>query len=345
MANVITNKFYHVFSAGKYPQGEISLQFINNVAKNYDKNFHEAPVWIGHPSADVEPEALGWIEEVKAEDGKLYVSFSDISDELKELTSNKKFKKCSVELVEFSVDGKIKPYLYAIGLTNRPAVKGLPDIKFSEKIMYDGEVKSKTIFTNNINFQKNMNEAIKKFAEKLGINISEYNTDESVLEYAANCIGKLKEKFSDEPDSINSLSLMVSKYTETIDELKNKISDQDKVINDFKEKEIKFKDTQVNNLLESAVLQKKITPAQKESLKAFAVADFDNCKKYVDGLPEQKLLEKTNFTNVNLEMKKVNKDITYEVLLDEVKKNPKFANNFTEEEIIKMKESSKTFGK
>jgi hypothetical protein len=44
MIEINGDKYYHVFTAGKYPQGEISDDFLKQAANNYNPvNFHEAP--------------------------------------------------------------------------------------------------------------------------------------------------------------------------------------------------------------------------------------------------------------------------------------------------------------
>jgi hypothetical protein len=41
-------KFFEVFKAGKYPQGKFTKAEIQELAKNYDPSFCEAPITLDH---------------------------------------------------------------------------------------------------------------------------------------------------------------------------------------------------------------------------------------------------------------------------------------------------------
>ena len=255
--------YYHVFTAGKYPQGEISNEFLMQAANNYNPvDFHEAPVWIGHPSKETaEPEALGWIDKLIAKSEKLYVSFSFISEKLKSLIENKKFKRCSVELVTFNVAGQDFPYLYAIGITNRPAVKGLEPITFIEPVTFAGhnfktdDISRKLHFNSEIKLQNKtgtskMNE-LKKLAEKLNLDVIKFDTDDKLskeivrlFDDKSNEIQLLKNKNAKLLEN-ESTAESGAKYTELLNELS------------------KLKKARAGELIENAMLTKKLLPSQK----------------------------------------------------------------------------------
>lgn len=78
------SKLFKVFIAGKYPQGEITESDIKEIAENYSPTYHEAPLTLDHKR---EGSALGWIESVIAKGKELWVSFSKVSEEARQLTS------------------------------------------------------------------------------------------------------------------------------------------------------------------------------------------------------------------------------------------------------------------
>lgn len=281
------NKLREVFRAGEYWQWNdakqkqekvvVTAEDINEIAESYDTGFHQAPFFIGHPEISGAP-ALAWVGACVAENGVLYISCSEVSQEAMELTEKGFYKKVSVEIYRFEKDGKTVKYLGAIGLTNMPLVKSLPIWKwsFSEEHKRNTGYKEKYSLTadNNFNFTNSNNnikmhltEVVKKFAERLGISVSDSSTDSAVLEYASQCIDKLKKKFSDDPESVNSLSLFVAKCSEQLDKLSS-----------LQEDVKKFADEKAELLIGAALDSKKIVEAQKENFLKFAKNNYDDTK-------------------------------------------------------------------
>ena len=122
-------KFFEVFKAGKYPQGNFTKKEIAQIAKNYDPTFCEAPITIDHQQSGP---AYGWVETVKAEGDKLKVAFKDVPETFEKDVNDGKYKKVSVELYR-NLEGK-GAYLKAVSFLGAaiPQVKGLEAIKFME---------------------------------------------------------------------------------------------------------------------------------------------------------------------------------------------------------------------
>lgn len=122
-------KFFEVFRAGKYPQGEFTEADVKAIAANYDPKFCEAPITIDHSGKGP---AFGWVEAVKAEGVKLMVAFRDVAEGLKESVDAGAYKKVSVEFFR-NVEGR-KPYLKAVSFLGAatPQVKGLEPITFKD---------------------------------------------------------------------------------------------------------------------------------------------------------------------------------------------------------------------
>ncbi|MCL2602717.1 MAG: hypothetical protein FWD91_07895, partial [Treponema sp.] len=121
-----------VFKAGKYPQGDWSVERVKKFVDAYDpENNIEAPVVIGHRAFgfdDSYQNAHGWVKSLRMDnEGNVYATINDFSKEAREAIEEKKLRYISVELFEFD---KIKkddpPYLRAIALLGRdtPAIAG-----------------------------------------------------------------------------------------------------------------------------------------------------------------------------------------------------------------------------
>ena len=119
-----------IFRAGSYPQGEITEEDIDEIVKNYDPTYHEAPVVIGHPEHD--SPAYGWVSKLKRVGKSLFAKFRDVTDELKELVRAGRYKKISVALYP-DLDGK-GLYLRHVGFLGAqpPQVKGLEPVRLNE---------------------------------------------------------------------------------------------------------------------------------------------------------------------------------------------------------------------
>jgi hypothetical protein len=332
-------EYYWVFTAGDYPQGKFSVADVKQIAENYDPEFCEAPFWIGHPSMDAEPEALAWVGGCYADDeGKLYVWFSSIDQELIDLVNSKKFKRCSIELWKF--DSKPGWYLYAIGLTNRPQISNLKPMEFAHAGLHFGGVvaqralinmksilsfkqKDKKFFTNqNLTNTKMTSTELKQFAESKGIDTADCKSD-------ADLIKKVSAFFSQVEVDLNDAKQKVVKFTADTKTLEEKIAE-------FELKELK-------TIIQFGIQAKRIVPTQEESLLRNFAKNPEGLKAFINEQPVQTLFEADVIDKskaVNPEISKFTKDgkqMTYVAFLAECKQNPKFAEQFTNEEIAKLR--------
>lgn len=327
-------KYYHVFTAGNYTQANITEDDLMEISSTYDPvNFHEAPVWLGHPNeqeGDCEPEALAWIDSVMAVGNKLYVSFAYISDKMKQLIESQAFKRVSVEIVKYNTDdGKQFLYLYAVGLTNRPAVKGLEPISFSGH-------KSNPKFTERLAFNEKfinhnnqtMNQYLIKVAESVGLDISKFTTDSSLQEAINLKFNELKAEAEKKPEPAPAPA-----DNPAVAELQSKL--------DLIEEE------RIADLVDSAVRDFKILPAHKDTWKALAKSNFKIAKASIENMSVHKdLADKVikpgqtsgsidfsdkKFTNAN------GQKITYK---DYLSMEDSDQNMFTDEEVAELRKSS-----
>jgi hypothetical protein len=333
-------KYYHVFTAGNYPQANISPEQVNQMAFYYNPNFHEAPVWRGHPDDNTgndEPEALGWIAPVIASDGKLFISFTHVSDELKNLVDSKKFKYTSIEIKKYKLSSNdVICYLWAMGLTNRAAVPGLEPLNFDEgdnfilphdfkqsHYKFTEDFKAENIvetikFVIPINFNNsnsnNMNQLLINTAKLFNLDLSKFVTDESLAE-------AIKVKFNENAANVTSLN---SKITE----LEGKIANPSGNTTVMKAKIEKLEGEKVIELVDHAVEQKKILPKDKENYILLAKANYDATKTAFASMPVhpalagQQVVSGIPTGDINLDdpkfMKADGKKLTYE----EIAKTP-----------------------
>lgn len=327
--------FYKVFECGKIPSymdpsKKYNENYIAEVAKNYDPvNIHEAPFWIGHPEYFTEPRSGGWIKRVLAIGKELYVSFSEVYPWLKELFNSGEFKKCSVEMgdLEINSDGQAIPYLWALGATNIPAVKGLPALSFPDadhKMSDNSLLKGKVCFSL-MNFDYD-NPGQTKFSNKLNL-----YTEMDNIKKLAETLGVTVPEGANEADITSSIETKIA-------EIK---ASEAKAIKDLQD----TNDNAAVKLVDNAVELGKITPAQRDEFLNFAKASYQTCVKVLDTIPAKDLtggdlISKGRFQNITDVKNPELSNVTYEDVL----RNPeKFIGVLKEDEILNLKKGSVRF--
>ena len=307
----------------------------------YNPNFHEAPVWRGHPDDNTgndEPAALGWVAPVISTDGKLLIAFSHVSDELKNLVDSKKFKYTSIEIKKYKLtSGDIVCYLWAVGLTNRAAVPGLEPLNFDEgdnfilphdfkqtHYKFTEDFKAENIVEtikfvipinfNNQNSNNDMNQFLINTAKLFGLDLSKFTTEEALSD-------AIKIKFNENAATITSLN---SKVTELI----NANPSGNTELTVMKAKIEKLEGEKVIELVDHAIEQKKILPKDKENYTLLAKANYDATKVAFASMPVhptlagQQVVAGIPTGDINLEdpkfMKADGKKLTY----DDITKTP-----------------------
>ncbi|WP_319405140.1 hypothetical protein [uncultured Desulfosarcina sp.] len=116
-------------------------ELIEKAIETFDPAFHEPPAVIGHPK-DNAP-AYGWVEALKKGVsngiGVLLAKFKQVNPQFVELVRNGSFKKRSAC---FYPDGRLRHVGFLGALP--PAVKGLPDVRFSEGPFFSFELSEAT---------------------------------------------------------------------------------------------------------------------------------------------------------------------------------------------------------
>lgn len=114
-----------------------TTDYLKEVVASYDPATHESPAVIGHPK-DNHP-AYGWVKALSFDEGSgtLYANFEQVDPTFEAMLKAGRFKKRSASFyppTHPSNPTKGKPYLRHVGFLGAqpPAVKGLPDMAFSE---------------------------------------------------------------------------------------------------------------------------------------------------------------------------------------------------------------------
>lgn len=270
-------KFFEVFKAGTYPQGKFSKTQVEELAKNYDPKFCEAPITLDH---EQKGPAYGWVSELKAENGKLKASFKDLSDELKEFVQSGKYKKISVEIYR-NLEGK-QPYLKAVSFLGAsiPQIKGMETVEFKEGESDIFEFEAVIDEDDETQFGED-SEKLKKKISELEKEIATFKESNKKLE----TIKSLKTKINSLSEELAAFKEEASGKEELEQELnKLKSSIKKKDFDDFIDKQIE-KGTLVpaNKDLVFSVLNE-LDNEQKFGEEANVISDF---KSFIESLPNQ----------------------------------------------------------
>ena len=116
-----------------------TLENCVDLAESYDPSLSEAPAVIGHPKLTAP--AYAWAKSFEVKDGLVYAKLDQINPEFAEAYNAGSYKKRSLSIYLPDSPGNPKPghyYARHIGFLGAaaPAIKGLPDVSFSES---DGE--------------------------------------------------------------------------------------------------------------------------------------------------------------------------------------------------------------
>ena len=275
-------KFFEVFRAGKYPQGEFTKKQVAEIAANYDPKFCEAPITIDHEQTGP---AYGWVDTAKAEGDILKVSFKDTPQEFQDEVNSGKYKKVSIELYK-NLEGK-GPYLKAVSFLGAaiPQVKGLEPVKFmeGESEIYEFEVET----DDSEKFSAEEIEDLKKQVSELESQVAKYKQKDQKLE----TIKSLKEKISSLNDEVKSFKEKAEGKEEIEQELNNiKTTLKNKEFEEFIEKQInEGKLVPANKDVVLSVFQE-LDTVKKFGEDSQVISDF---KAFIESLPKQITFEET----------------------------------------------------
>lgn len=260
MAEITTD----VFAIGKWNGLEFSLRDLQAIASNFKTLFdiHKPPVKIGHndeqPLVDGQP-ALGWVEDLWVEGTQLMAKLVDVPDIVARAIKKKLYRKVSIEL-DFGVDhprGKFDMVLSAIALLGAdiPAVSTLSDLD---------------AFMSRCQFSASRHASFSAIA---GNASEELDMDtQKALEQLTARFDKLQEQLTE------ANSKLATAQAENAD-LKKQVetfaaADKARTEEEAKQK-IVLARTNITTMLEDAVKDERITPAQREKYSRMLGVDDD----------------------------------------------------------------------
>ena len=295
-------KFYEVFKAGTYPQGKFSKKEIEQIAKNYDPKFCEAPITIDHQQSGP---AYGWVDTVKAEDDKLKVSFKDIPEEFEKDVNQGKYKKVSVELYR-NLEGK-GAYLKAVSFLGAatPQVKGLEPIKFMEAEADTYEFEEQTQEDKNDKDTKETEQFSQEEIDDLKNQVAELETQ----------LATFKEN-NKKAETIKSLKSKIAELTSEVLSFKEKANGKEEIEQELNSIKTAIKKKEYDDFIEKQIDEGKLVPANKNVVLS-VLQELDNVKKFgedsqvvsdfkafIESLPKQITYEETATKNKHVNTKK-----------------------------------------
>jgi len=130
----------HIFSAGRHTAMsgqtiDFTQRDVMMTAVAYTPSRHEAPLVVGHPSADAP--AYGWVAGLTSRSGQLEARLSQVDPAFAEMVRAGRFKKVSASFYAPDAPNNPSPgvyYLRHVGFLGAqpPAVKGLRAPEFAE---------------------------------------------------------------------------------------------------------------------------------------------------------------------------------------------------------------------
>ena len=264
-------KFFEVFKAGTYPQGNFTQAEVRELAKNYDPEFCEAPITLDH---EQKGPAYGWVESLKEENGTLKASFKDLADDLKEFVQKGKYKKISVEIYR-ELEGK-KPYLKAVSFLGAsiPQVKGMKAVEFrdaeSETYVFDTtggtgvtDITGGTNTTGGTGTTDTTDET-----EELKTTIKELEKQIADFQEKAKKNTEIKELKS----QVKDLNIQLAKF-------KNEAEGKEELARELKEIKENLRNKDFNEFIDKQIETGILTPANKDAVFSI-LCDLDNVKKF-----------------------------------------------------------------
>ena len=249
-------KFFEVFKAGNYPQGKFTKAEVEELAKNYDPSFCEAPITLDH---EQKGPAYGWVENLKEDGGVLKATFKDLSDDLKEFVNQGKYKKISIEIYR-ELEGK-KPYLKAVSFLGAsiPQVKGMQAVEFkegkSDTYIFEAEIQDSE--------EDEDTEVLKATIDDLTKQVADFKEK-----------AKKNTEIKDLKSQVKDLSIQLARF-------KDDAAGKDELAKELKDIKDNLRTKDFNEFIDKQIESGTLTPAQKDAVFSI-LCDLDNVKKFDD---------------------------------------------------------------
>lgn len=258
--------------------------------ENFDNKVRKTDIAI---DTEHQPEkgAAAWIKHLSVEEGKLY-AFVEWTEWGKELLNSKTFKYISPEFQFYYIDSEtgeeFKNVLLGAALTNRPFLKNMEPVLFSEKILKQngGSREMKKLFEKiGLSEKATEDEVIQKFSE-LEAQLKKIQED---LEQKAKENEELTAKLNEsKKDNDSNIKLSEAEYMD----LKNSAEMGKKALEQLKLSE-------VNNKIGKAIEEGKLLPSMKDWAVRYALNDEKGFESFLDCQPKIVKLDEKGSSNDN----------------------------------------------
>ncbi len=260
-----------VSQIGKYPQGDITPELFTQLAENYDKELIGAPFISEHRKFNEKGEmqnnlrALAWIEEVKTDGEFLFVK-PEAVDDLSWYYDGKSYRYASVEIETVEIEGKNKPYLAAVAVTNFPAAK-IPKIS----LQYSQEQKGTVLYGKPVKMSGKVPAQVNNLNTKTEINPEKIIMNEEQIKRLNKILGL------DEKADAEKIIEKVERLTNQSDQGAADYNGKDERIGKIEQRLDAYEKKELEDAIDQAIKEKKFLPSQKENLLntyAGKIADF-----------------------------------------------------------------------
>ena len=293
MEGTSDNPVYNLFMDATYPMASVvelitPARFLFNAGKT-PKTWNEK--MLNQTLKGCEAPAAGWVKELELEDGQIKAVVEWMPRGAQYL-ENKEYRYLSPVVNVRKADNKAIG-LHSLALTNTPAIEGMNPIVNSDN--FEGG-------------QHSMD--IKKLAELLGL--SEDATEEQVVEALKVCLAEnrsLKETEKQPPENVVAnkavcelLGLKAGAAAEDVTakimELKSGTVDGVNLAEELKALKQQNAEREANDAVILALKAGKITPAQKEWAKSYALSDPKGFGSFVEKAPQIVPMDKIELDDV-----------------------------------------------
>jgi FtsZ-binding cell division protein ZapB len=281
---------YPIFEVGTWNGMKFTVADLDDIENNFRElaSVQKVPLKFGHndeqPLTDGQP-ALGWVQNLRRVGNQLLADFSDVPQLVKDLIRKNMYRSVSVELLLGLERGKkiYKHVLDAVALlgVDKPAVETLPDLSAylaSRSALGDSgrrvafEVRAGNLkqvggkrMSDEVTFtREQLDNAVKTAAEAMATPLRKEIEDLRTKNE------ELRKKFSDAEDKVIALESKVKRF-EAEEETRKEL---------LKKQSVKMARESATKVLDEAVKQEKITPAQREkALAMFGINDDERVVK------------------------------------------------------------------
>ncbi len=170
------NQWVEIFRIGDYgPKGKYDSQFLSQVVANFEPKTWQAPLTMSGESAQAQighrddAPALGWVKELKADNGVLKARFEKVHPELETLVQDGRFPNRSAGFyTNPQGNGPVLRHVAFLGAMP-PEVKGLAPIAFGENQEFVTIYFSEEDPMDVQEIKKTFSEVLREFAESVGL--------------------------------------------------------------------------------------------------------------------------------------------------------------------------------